>query len=265
MQGALKGDNVKLKDLLQQRRTVKKNITKHQAAKREKCQAQMKASKEQYSRVDSQQLPPGFIGAQLLPHAPPYQPCSPIDNDLLRLPASFSQCASILRWPPHPQRSPLRLQQRSGSSSIHYWVRGPAYQDGVLLLGVAGWDMDMQTVAMCPMAFCLLCCTLPCCTLLCAASERSMMHAEALDETVKEGQARRGGDPETPNPLTPAKGRCPYTEAKGPSSDPEDDEEDGSGEAEPEEWSKAGFLVCDSEEEGQVCKPTVICADVHAQ
>ena len=125
--------------------------------------------------------------------------------------------------------------------------------------------MDMQTVAMCPMAFCLLCCTLPCCTLLCTASERSMMHAEALDETVKEGQARRGGDPETPNPLTPAKGRCPYTEAKAPSNDPEDDEEDGSGEGEPEEWSKAGFLVSDSAEEGQVCKPTVICADVHAQ
>ena len=83
------------------------------------------------------------------------------------------------------------------------------------------------------------------------------MHAEALHKTVKEEQARRGGDPETPDPPTPAKGRCPSTEAKGPSNDSEDDEEDGSGEEESEEGSKVVFLVSDSEEEGQVCKLTM--------
>ena len=88
-----------LKDLVSQRKNLKHTITKlhkKEAAEREECQAKMKASEEQCSRVDSQQLPPGFIGAQLLPHAPPSQPCSPIDNDLLRLTAGFSQCASIL-------------------------------------------------------------------------------------------------------------------------------------------------------------------------
>ena len=85
------------------------------------------------------------------------------------------------------------------------------------------------------------------------------MHAEALDEADRQEQeqARRGGDPETPDPLTPAKGRCPLTEAKGPGNDLEDGEEDGRGEKEPEEESKAVSLVSDSEEEGQVCTPTI--------
>ena len=91
------------------------------------------------------------------------------------------------------------------------------------------------------------------------------MHAEALHKTVKEEQARRGGDPETPDPFTPAKGRCPSTGAKGPSNDLEDDEDDGSGEEEPEGGSKAVSLVSDSEEEGRVCKLTMLCADAHAQ
>ena len=83
------------------------------------------------------------------------------------------------------------------------------------------------------------------------------MHAEALDEAAEEEQARRGGDPETPDPPAPAKGRCPHSEAKGPGNGRGGDEEDGSGEEEPEEGSEAVSLVSDSEEEGQVCKLTM--------
>ena len=51
---------------------------------------------------------------------------------------------------------------------------------------------------------------------------------------------------------------CPATCPQSPpGNDLEDDEEYGSGEEEPEEESKAGFLVSDSEEEGQVCTPTI--------
>ena len=238
MQGHRPKGSVELNNLYRAKTKVKTDITRLyeiEFVERVKCQARKKAREERYSCMDSKQLPPAFIGAQLLPYAPPSQPCSSVDTDLLRLPVGCSQCARNLRWPTHPERPPLHLQQRSGSSPVHYRVHGPACQAVVLLLGVAVWDGDMQTVAMCPPAFCL-----PCCTLLYAASERSMMHAEALDEAAEEEQARRDGDPETPDPPAPAKGRCPHTEAKGPGNDLGDDEEDGSG-----------------EEEGQVCKLTM--------
>ena len=81
-----------LKNLLDKRLYHRKSITKlhaKEAEERAECQAEKKAWEEQYSCMDSKQLPPGFIGAQLLPHAPPSQPCSSIDNNLLRLPAGF--------------------------------------------------------------------------------------------------------------------------------------------------------------------------------
>ena len=262
--------SVKLANLHSVRTKVKADITRLyeiEVKERVEGQASKKAQEERYGCMDRQQLPPAVTGAQLLPCAPPSQPCSFVDTDLLRRPAGCSQCARNLLWPTHPERPPLHLQQRSGSSPVHYRVHGPACQAVVLLLGVAALDGDTQTVAACPLAFCL-----PCCTLLCAASERSMMHAEALDEAAEEGQARRGGDPETPDPPAPAKGRCPYTEAKGPGNDLGGDEGDGSGEEEPEEGGEAVSLVSDSEEEGQACKPTmrtqqgqVLCAYVHAE
>ena len=84
------------------------------------------------------------------------------------------------------------------------------------------------------------------------------MHAEALDVAIKEEQARRGGNPETPDPPAPAKGRCIFIddEAKASGNDLEGEEEDSSEEEEPEKGTKAAD-ASDSEDEGQVCKLTM--------
>ena len=67
----------------------KADFAKKDATLIAECQAKKKAWAEKYSCMDSKQLPPGFIGAQLLLHAPPFQPCISTDKDLLRLPACF--------------------------------------------------------------------------------------------------------------------------------------------------------------------------------
>ena len=73
----------------QESRIPSRRCMREKFEERAECQAKKKAWEEQCSCMDNKQLPPGFIGAQLLPHALPSRPRSSVDKDLLRLPAGF--------------------------------------------------------------------------------------------------------------------------------------------------------------------------------